>query len=367
MSMSLSSAELEKLVRVSHLLLSPLDHDNVDTWRAAVNRHLGELLCADSAGFLLPVENALAMYSDEHDPKALAVFPELQPPLLPDGRSAWEEAIRRGVTTVRQAYGSAYSLFTKSTYYNEYAAVNGAHDTIAATFLLPVAGAQALASLHFWHASPTGRLFGDREMTMLRLLFPAFRAGVESQVRWNQHRFDLCNSLDTLAQAVEMFDSYGQSLHRTPALESLLSRDPEGPMIATELRTVMNAVRVAAQGAPSAGVPAFACARDVHTSAARYALRGCVYGVPPQGSGTYVLVSLERLSPARRPESELRTAFGLTASEARVAALLSEGKSNLKIATELGVSAHTARRHTERVLQKMGLHSRAQVAVWMYA
>ena len=367
MSITLSSAELQKLAHAIHLLVSPLNHDNVDAWRSAVNRHVGELLGADSSGFLLPVVDGLAMYSDEHDPQALAVFPELQPPLLPDGRTVWEEGVRAGVTTVRRAYGAAYGLFSGSAYYNEYAAVNGAHDTIGATILLPAAGAQAVASLHFWHGRPTGRSFGDRELAMLRLLFPAFQAGVEAQVRWGRHRADLAGSLDTLGQAAEMFDRHGRSLHRTPALASMLSRDPEGPRIATELRAVMYAVLAAARGASSADTPAFACACDVRTAAARYALRGCVYGGPPRGCGTCVLVSLERLSPARRPDSELRATFGLTRSEVRVAALLGEGKSNLEIATELGVSPHTARRHTERVMQKMGIHSRAQVAAWMYA
>jgi DNA-binding CsgD family transcriptional regulator len=39
-----------------------------------------------------------------------------------------------------------------------------------------------------------------------------------------------------------------------------------------------------------------------------------------------------------------------------------QGRSNASIATTLGVSEHTARHHTERVMVKLGVRSRAQVA-----
>jgi hypothetical protein len=43
-----------------------------------------------------------------------------------------------------------------------------------------------------------------------------------------------------------------------------------------------------------------------------------------------------------------------------VALLLAEGKSDAEIARELVISWHTARRHVEKVLLKLGVHSRAE-------
>jgi len=40
---------------------------------------------------------------------------------------------------------------------------------------------------------------------------------------------------------------------------------------------------------------------------------------------------------------------------------LAEGRSNEEVARLLGVSIHTARRHVEHVLMKLGVHSRAAV------
>jgi DNA-binding CsgD family transcriptional regulator len=43
-----------------------------------------------------------------------------------------------------------------------------------------------------------------------------------------------------------------------------------------------------------------------------------------------------------------------------VAAMLAQGRSNSAIAAALRISTHTARHHTQRVLAKLGVHSRAQ-------
>jgi DNA-binding CsgD family transcriptional regulator len=56
----------------------------------------------------------------------------------------------------------------------------------------------------------------------------------------------------------------------------------------------------------------------------------------------------------------LHIEFGMTAREIEVALLLAEGRSNRTIAYRLGISPHTARHHTQRVLVKLGVHSRAE-------
>jgi DNA-binding CsgD family transcriptional regulator len=53
--------------------------------------------------------------------------------------------------------------------------------------------------------------------------------------------------------------------------------------------------------------------------------------------------------------------FRLTTRERDVARLIAQGHSNAGVATLLGISQHTARHHTESVLAKLGVRSRAQV------
>ena len=53
--------------------------------------------------------------------------------------------------------------------------------------------------------------------------------------------------------------------------------------------------------------------------------------------------------------------YGLTRREMEVARLLVDRHSNKEIAERLSVTCHTAGRHTERVLRKLGLSSRRDV------
>jgi DNA-binding CsgD family transcriptional regulator len=72
--------------------------------------------------------------------------------------------------------------------------------------------------------------------------------------------------------------------------------------------------------------------------------------VGPPGSGAMAL------SGSVTPAGEYR----LTPREVEVAGLLAEGCSNSELASRLGISPHTARHHTESVLAKLGVSSRAQ-------
>jgi DNA-binding CsgD family transcriptional regulator/predicted ester cyclase len=59
---------------------------------------------------------------------------------------------------------------------------------------------------------------------------------------------------------------------------------------------------------------------------------------------------------------ELQNYAGLTQRESQVALLLAERFTHKEIAQQLGIQPNTARRHSERVLQKLGLSSRHDVA-----
>jgi DNA-binding NarL/FixJ family response regulator len=76
-----------------------------------------------------------------------------------------------------------------------------------------------------------------------------------------------------------------------------------------------------------------------------------------------VLVLLDRLGPALPTTQELRISFGLRGREPQVALLAAEGLSNADIAERLRLSAHTVRHYLERVLERLGLHSRKALAL----
>lgn len=73
-----------------------------------------------------------------------------------------------------------------------------------------------------------------------------------------------------------------------------------------------------------------------------------------------VVIWVRAVAARRLSLAELRRRYGLTAREGRVATLVEAGARTREIAHTLGI-VHTARRHTEAVLRKLGVHSRMEV------
>src|SRR5262249_8379024 len=75
-----------------------------------------------------------------------------------------------------------------------------------------------------------------------------------------------------------------------------------------------------------------------------------------------ICVIVGRLGNSARPDAEwetIRRAFRLTPRQWQVTQLLYAGASTADIAGKMGVTVHTARRHVEAVLQKIGVRHRA--------
>jgi DNA-binding CsgD family transcriptional regulator len=86
---------------------------------------------------------------------------------------------------------------------------------------------------------------------------------------------------------------------------------------------------------------------------------------PTDGSGAWdelaELIDSLPATPMTEPD-HAQDAF--TAREREVAGLLARGLSNRQIASRLAISVGTVRAHVEHILLKLGVHSRAQVALW---
>lgn len=79
----------------------------------------------------------------------------------------------------------------------------------------------------------------------------------------------------------------------------------------------------------------------------------------PEGGSLQILISV--IDPAAVPNVDrhlLRTAFGLTAAQARLAALIAVGHSPARCANELGVKTSTVRSHLAALYQKTGVAGR---------
>ena len=71
--------------------------------------------------------------------------------------------------------------------------------------------------------------------------------------------------------------------------------------------------------------------------------------------------------PDAPPAARHAAPGGLSPRETQVAALIARGLTNREIAAALVVTEHTAMRHVENILAKLGLRSRTQIAAWAVA
>jgi DNA-binding CsgD family transcriptional regulator len=195
-------------------------------------------------------------------------------------------------------------------------------------------------------------------------LLPSLVDGESAQVALaasaDAYRAAFLGLLDGLGQAIVVVDRRGRMVYETSRLAAELSDEPERAFV----KSAMREAAVAAFNAPANGIDA---ARPIATDSARYRIGVTVYRDPIDDSaGAFGIALLERRTPRRATAEELRERFGLTAAESRVALLLAEGLDNRAIALALEISWHTARRHTEKVIRKLGVPNRGHVGVALY-
>ena len=173
--------------------------------------------------------------------------------------------------------------------------------------------------------------------------------------------------VESLDEGISVHDGRGALLYRNGLLGSMLSAEPD----CDALQDAIDCVRHQAALETSSAILSIARARlggataasDVVVRAARAEYRVRARAVRAKAPGGLVIVTVRRhpLAPTLS-QAELAARYGLTRAEARVALLLESARASRQIAEQLGISVHTARRHVEAVLKKLGVHSRGAVA-----
>lgn len=363
----LNQKDLSRLGDAIRTLVSPLSHPDVDAWRRTVNRKLKALLGADKATFQFPGHGSHDFVSDGLDLEALRSYlpflGRLQSRLGADRDWVFERIAAAGVCERRELWASDLDRFYRSEYFNGYIRNIRAYDALMAAIPLP--GERVPALLYFHHDRPHGGTFGPRPLALLRLLHPAFEAGVRAHLAFGAHRARLEACLHAVPDGALVFDLDGGLLHRNPAASALVESDPRGERIEAATRELARAVGALEWSPASSGgrrpgeEPA---SRTVRTVGGLYRLRaslldGGTGGVPP-----LVVVTIESRRRDGLPDARtLRERFDFTDRQSEVALLLARRLSNREVADALSISPHTARHHTEMVLRKLSLSSRRKV------
>lgn len=186
----------------------------------------------------------------------------------------------------------------------------------------------------------------------------------------------------------EGFEVVGAVASSEQSVQAALSTDPDVVLIddavegsldlVRELRRALVDVRVVAIGVTDdaddvlewaeAGVSAYAsrdASLDDLVQTMRNAMRGRLKCSPRVASALFERLHRRSTSTGRKRRTR-RKIERLTPRETQVVALLRRGMSNKRIATTLGISVATVKNHVHRVLQKLDLSRRSEVAAGLW-
>ena len=360
MSLTLSSADVTRYRAASAALLSPLDSPSFDSWRADCLTCVKKLSGADAAAFNLPVDGYELIYTDSDDTRrAIDAYVDYYH-RFDFGLHQKRKDLGLEVFNLDMIYDPAE--LWKTPIQNEWAIPYRLLDCLAMGF--EVNGGFGMASLHLYHNTSSTRPFGDTGLAVLGLMLPAFKAGVATARMLERHRTGLARTLDSLSVGILLANVTGGVVHQNPAISAMLAADPERDKLHVAIRLVARdtASHVLTAGETPGPNEGARVLRRVQTGNALYRVRGCLCGERLFHDRIVVIVTVECVSLRHHSTASLREQHGFTHRQAQVAALIANGTTGEDIAAGLGISRHTVRRHTERILQKLGVHTRAAVS-----
>jgi len=309
-SVTFSPTDLKRMESAAEALLTPLSHERVDDWRRTVTRTIKRALDCEGAMFTL----------------VPSIEPGAEPTFSEDGFAAFQ------LTTPPPDV----LVFDDDQFAGMQAACRSNEGLGIVAVTRDRGGVQP---------------FSEKALAMLRLLQPALAVGIEMRQRFARRRAEFLRVLDAMREGLMLVEANGRVLHETPAIMRMLVDEWERDRVRTAMLACARSLTQARRAMGS----------ELRTAQHRYRIRGCYAGEELAGSST-VLVAIERVGPAPTPDdSALKLRFGLTPREIQVTRLLAAGRRNDDVAASLQISPHTARRHTERVLAKLGASSRAAV------
>ncbi|HET6576695.1 MAG TPA: helix-turn-helix transcriptional regulator [Gemmatimonadales bacterium] len=339
-------------------LLTPLDDPSAAAWRRRVAIALQQLIGADGCAVMLSVPG---------EPHGIGVG---QWEGLQSVVDIWTDRYldRNPLDVRRQRLGARvwtrFGLmppadFYRSAYYNEWCRPSGNLDS--AGMSAPIPGDDKAEGTLFVTADAARRFDrGGREEQLLKLLQPAFAAGIALIALTRSWQDALGSALDLAGTPLAIVRPDGEFLHATPALLTLVAAQPTGGALLIAAQALARDVGTLLGRTSRGSLPAPATV--VQTPGGDHVLRATLVQVTHMGAGPLVLVAVTGPAAAAPTAAALAGRFGLTAREAQVTLRVARGERDRAIAQALGISHHTVRRHVEHVLAKLGLRTRAAVA-----
>lgn len=363
MSVRLSESDLSALSTLASVLLSPLDSESIDDWRRDACRAMERVVGGDFRFFLCaPLPGVDTMW-DDGIPRPLRV--------AYSANFAQDEGTKRALRARVAAYNQTsivagdWDGYRRDPFVNELFLPHGVHDTIG---LLTQVETEAQAGAK-WCRFQLGAVrapygadrFGDTGLAMMRLVAPAFEAGVATLLAAGAWRASLAGALDAVLAPAWVFAARGDVVrHRNASAAHLLTEEPEAALVEQAVAALARALARSPEHSKTRPDPVetVQATSTVRTATASYQLQGSHVTAARLGPSRTILIVARRTSVKAVDRAALRGRYGLTPRELDVAALVFDGLSTTDIARRLSISIHTARRHVEQILNKLGVHSR---------
>lgn len=356
--MFLSPTDRHQLNRASETMLRPFEHAMPIDYLKAIAAEVRPLLGAFAAvsGARGP-DGTVSIDSDDWPPDTVAEFARWK---LRDAGT--ERAISAGLefSSMRRMVGGDWDGYAQDPMVRAWYKPNGVHD--AAAYLLHWPEDDALVTVEWQGATFGTPRLGEEGEWILSMLLPSLKAGTRLLYSLGRHRNRLAADMDALGVAMWVCERRGRVLHQSTEVGRILAEDPESSQVLEAVPMVARGVVGSGPVVSSEVVPSTGVHRMIQTRVARYRLSAALATHDMHFGVADVLVTLARV-PDRLVQPQVGdVAQAMSPREQEVAALLARGARNAVIAATLGISPHTVRRHTERVLAKLGVASRAEVA-----
>lgn len=369
MHVALTHPERRQLAALSEAFVSPLAASRPEAWREAVDAGLRQAFGCDHVMFVAAEGGRAVFRSPSIDTGVLSFFSDLTAPDPHTGLFASKDPVVD--TWFRARRADRMEVFTEKGNESMLSALG--HDMrrseIANTvwrggmldffgLMTEECGSEMMLITGFERRG-AARLSDEAIRDRLTLVLHAFRAGHFAQARFGQQRDALARTLDFMSDALLLIDRAGRELHRNAACRALLASEPEQKALLLACQQMAFRTGNASRGIDDQlSSPA---QRTLVTAHHRYVARAMPASPAVCDAEGAVLVSLTRVTRAPLSDAELRERWRLTPREIEVVRVLARGCSKSDNAQALGVSAYTARNHTERSLLKLGLFSGTRV------
>jgi DNA-binding CsgD family transcriptional regulator len=351
-----SRHDVEQLSQTIRICSGPFDYPSIDDWRASVLQASTALLGGpmghlDLFGLGLENEFLTAGYPDGVFQEWWTSWRECDPAIGVMQRHNLTVCSRRYRYRLAGEHWTA--KYKRSPIYNDFYRKHALADAACIYFRHRGVGAH----LHVEAEPRATDATDDRARMFLQVLQPVIQSAVQTLARPNEKHWEAYALLNALNEPTAIVGARGNWIHRTVAFDLALDAIPED-----ERRRLLTTTQLRAQQLLQTVFRSTAATADVRVEPTWMdgIFQLCATTIElPGGIGHGCLI---RLSPRSGADVAHALAAGLSKRECGVAMLIMEGMSNKVIAERLSISEHTARRHTESILRKLGISSRSGVA-----